>query len=85
MLFVDWESDSELAGYLHTLNEISHLEPIQNTDSAQNVLSDSLQRLQERSIDQQIDELKSLKQRSAEDNQRLNQLLMQQHSSRSGR
>ncbi len=85
MLFVDWESDPELAGYLQTLNEISHLEPIQNTDSAQNVLSDSLQRLQERSIDQQIDELKSLKQRSAEDNQRLNQLLMQQHTSRSGR
>ena len=85
MLFVDWESESDLTGYLGTLNEISHLEPIQNTDSAQNVLSDSLQRLQERNIDQQIDELKSLKQRSADDNKRLNQLLLQQHSSRARR
>ncbi|WP_261843774.1 DNA primase [Aliamphritea ceti] len=85
MLFVDWESETDLAGYLGTLNEISHLEPIQNTDNAQNVLSDSLQRLQERSIDQQIDELKSLNQRSPEDNKRLNQLLLQQHSSRASR
>ena len=84
-LFVDWESDPELARYLNALNEISHLEPVQDIESAQNVLSDSLQRLQEHSIDQQISELTSRQQLSADDKRRLNQLLLQQHNSRSSR
>ena len=82
ILAVDWQEHDHLRPLIRQLNEIAHQTPIIDASNARQVLSDSLNRLQERHLDREILQLKSQPHLSADDKQRLNQLIMKQAGSR---
>ncbi|MBU2965004.1 DNA primase [Amphritea sp. 2_MG-2023] len=82
ILAVDWQEHEHLKPLIRQLNEIAHQTPIIDSSNTQQVLSDCLNRLQERHLDREILQLKSQGHLSADDKQRLNQLIMQQAGSR---
>ncbi len=82
ILAVDWQEHDHLKPLIRQLNEIAHQTPIIDASNARQVLSDSLSRLQERHLDREILQLKSQPHLSADDKQRLNQLIMTQAGSR---
>ncbi|MDO6563989.1 DNA primase [Amphritea sp. 1_MG-2023] len=82
ILAIDWQEHEHLKPLIRQLNEIAHQTPIIDFDNAKQVLSDCLNRLQERHLDREILQLKSQPHLSSEDKRRLNQLIMQQAGSR---
>ena len=82
ILAIDWQDEDHLRPLIHQLNEIAHQEPIIDSGNAQKVLQDCLIRLQERHLDREILKLKSQPHLSSDDKTRLNQLIMQQATSR---
>ncbi|MBQ0756974.1 MAG: DNA primase [Amphritea sp.] len=82
ILAVDWQDNEQLRPLIQQLNEIAHQAPIIDSNNAQQVLTDCLNRLQERHLDRRILLLKSQPHLNTEDKQQLNKLIMQQAGSR---
>ena len=80
-LYVDWQEDPTLSGYLMTLNGITYADPVNDIQQAEQILQDALPKLERRIDDLRLDELKRKISRSDEEKSELNQLLMKRLNS----
>ncbi|MGB0468718.1 MAG: DNA primase [Pontibacterium sp.] len=78
-LYVDWQGDSQLSAHLMTLNGITHADPVDNLQQAQQILQDAIINLEHRIDDLRLVELKQKNSRSPEENTELKQLLLKRH------
>ncbi|MBE9396436.1 DNA primase [Pontibacterium sp. N1Y112] len=78
-LYVDWQEDPVLSGYLMTLNGITYADPVNDIQKAEQILRDALPKLESRIDDLRLNELSKKISRSEEEKNELNQLLLKQH------
>lgn len=77
MLLIDWSSDPDRFHWLDTLNAISESDPMADIETAESILMDGIKRLEQRRLQQRINDLMLRKPLTTEEKAELNQLLLQ--------